>query len=219
MENRTLSSFLGEARFTTPVVEKYPPPTECTPFKIPLGIIEIIRNDCYDGTTNPSIHLLKLTELCELFKISGLTRDVVMRKLFAFSLKGKALEWYRLLDDSHLLDWKEIQSLFYSKFYPLHEVHENRNYVYNFYPRDGESMAQAWARLKTLMLQCPNHGLPKDMIITIFMRGSLDRIRICLMLPLWVLSQTKRLMLNGNSLKEFNAILKIGRSTKVKSQV
>ena len=161
MENRTLSSLLGEGRFTTPVVEKSPPPTECIPFQIPLGIIEIIRNDCYDGTVNPSIHLLKLTELCELFKISGLTRDGVMRKLFALSLKGKALEWYRLLDDSHLLDWEEIQSLFYSKFYPLHKVHENRNYVYNFYPHDGESIAQAWGRLKKLMLKCPNHGPPK----------------------------------------------------------
>ena len=75
-------------------------------------------NDHYagDGTVHPSAHLLKLTELCELFKISGLTRDEVMRKLFAFSLKGKALEWYRLLHDSHLLDWEEIQSLFIPSF-------------------------------------------------------------------------------------------------------
>src|SRR3954469_2301619 len=108
MENYTLSLVLGEGRFTTPVVEKSSPPTECIPFQIPLGIIEIIRNDCYDGTVNPSIHLLKLTELCDLFKISGLTRGEVRKKLFALSLKVKALEWYRLLDDSHLLDWEEI---------------------------------------------------------------------------------------------------------------
>ena len=61
MENCSLSSLLGGGRFATPVVEKSPPPTECIPFQIPLGIIEIIRNDCYDGTVNPSIHLLKLT--------------------------------------------------------------------------------------------------------------------------------------------------------------
>src|SRR3954464_15660880 len=176
MENYYLSLLLGGGRFTTPVVEKSPPPIECTPFKIPLGIIEKVMNDYYagDGTIHPSIHLLKLTELCELFKISGLTRDEVMRKLFALSLKGKALEWYRLLDDSHLLDWEEIQSLFYSKFYPLHEVHKNRNYVYNFYPHDGQIIAQAWGRLKTLMLKCPNHGLPEDIIITNFY-GRLSR--------------------------------------------
>src|ERR1044072_5926050 len=103
MENYKLSSLLRGDCFTTPGVEKSPPPTECIPFKIPLGIIEIIMNDFYvgDGTVHPRIHLLKLTELFELFKISGLTRDRVMRKLFALSLKGKALEWYTLLDDFH----------------------------------------------------------------------------------------------------------------------
>src|ERR1043165_7618493 len=170
MEYCNLTSLLRGGRFTTTVVEKSPPPNECIPFKIPLGIIEKVMNDHYagDGIVHPSVHLLKLTKLCELFKISGLTRDEVMRKLFALSLKGKALEWYRLQDDSHLLDWEEIQSLFYSKFYPLHEVHENRNHVYNFYPHDGESIDRAWGRLKTLMLKCPNHGLPKDIIITNF---------------------------------------------------
>ena len=118
---------------------------------------------------NPSsIHLLKLTELCELFKISGMTRDEVMRKLFALSLKRKALEWYRLLDNSHLIDWEEIKSLFYSKFYPLHEVHENRNYIYNFYPHDGESIAQDWGRHKALMIKCLDHGISKEMIISNF---------------------------------------------------
>ena len=63
MENCTLSLLLGGGRFATPVVEKSPPPTECIPFKIPLGIIEIVMNDCYagDGTVHPSIHLLKFT--------------------------------------------------------------------------------------------------------------------------------------------------------------
>ena len=85
MENYKLNSLFRGDRFTTPVVEKSPPPTECIPFKIPLGIIEKVMNDRYagDGTVHPSVHLLKLTELCELFKISGLTRDEVMRKLFA----------------------------------------------------------------------------------------------------------------------------------------
>src|SRR4051812_48804981 len=142
-----------------------------------------------------------------------------MRKLFGLSLKGKALEWYRLQEDSHLLDWEEIQSLFFFKFYPLHEVQENRNYFYNFYPHDGESIAQAWGRLKTLMLKCPNHGLPKDMIISNFYARLSRQDKDLLDASSMGLSQMKRLKQNGNSLKESNAILKIGRSTKVKSQV
>ncbi|MCY5088414.1 hypothetical protein OV015_25720, partial [Salmonella enterica subsp. enterica serovar 1,4,[5],12:i:-] len=73
--------------------------------------------------------------------------------------------WYKLLENSHSLGWEEIASLFYSKFYPPHEVHIDRNYIYNFYPRDGESISQAWGRLKSLMLKCPIHELPRNVIV------------------------------------------------------
>ena len=59
-------------------------------------------------------------------------------------------------------------SLFYTKFYPLHEIHRDRNKIYNFWSRDGESIAQAWGRLKSLMLECPNHEHPKEIILTNF---------------------------------------------------
>ena len=48
-----------------------------------------------------------------------MSREVIMKKLFSLSLEDKAMDWYRLLDNSHLTDWKELMSLFYSKFYPL----------------------------------------------------------------------------------------------------
>ena len=46
-----------------------------------------------DGTVHPGYHLLYIKELCELFKIVDVSRDVIMRKLFSLSLKDKALEW------------------------------------------------------------------------------------------------------------------------------
>ena len=55
-----------------------------------------------------------------------------MRKLFSVSLEDKALDWYKLLDNSHLLDCQELMSLFYTKFYPLREIHQDRNYITTF---------------------------------------------------------------------------------------
>ena len=109
---------------------------------IPVEIVGKIMNQYYagDGTVHPSDHLLKLKELCELFKVAGLSRENAMKKLFPLSLKDKAREWYKLLDDPHHLEWKELEYLFYSKFYPPHEVHLDRNYIYNSRPHDGESM-------------------------------------------------------------------------------
>ena len=146
MGNCALGSLLVGGRPTTPVAEKAPPPTEIVPLKIPNGIIDLVIANRYagDGTGHPDTHLLYLEELCALFKLVGVSRDFVMRKLFSLSLKDKAWDWYKLLDNSHLLNWQELISLLYTKFYPLHEIHRDMNYIYNFWSRDGESITKAW---------------------------------------------------------------------------
>jgi hypothetical protein len=71
------------------------------PFKIPMKIVERAMNNCYlgDGTVHPGDHLFFIHELCELFKCAGISTSQVKRKLFSFSLKGRATEWYKMLKD------------------------------------------------------------------------------------------------------------------------
>jgi hypothetical protein len=92
----------------------------------------------------------------------------VRKKLFSLSLKGRAAEWYKTLKDDRPIDWKEIVLLFYSKFRPSSEVYKDRNYIYNFHPHEGESIPQAWGRLKLLMHKCPIHDLPRNIVINNF---------------------------------------------------
>ena len=152
--DNTLSPICDNSNDASNVIN---PPTESIPFEISMELVEMVEVERFagDGKIHPHDHLLKLTELCELFKVAGLSREDVMRKLFPFSLKDKAREWYRMLDDRPS-NWKQLESLFYSKFNPLHEVHLDRCYIFKFYPHDRESIAQAWGRLKTLILKCPN---------------------------------------------------------------
>ncbi|KAK1669865.1 hypothetical protein QYE76_058024 [Lolium multiflorum] len=98
----------------------------------------------------------------------GIAMDEVRKKLFSISLSGKAAHWYKLLDNGDSLEWNDIVPRFYSKFYPPSEIHKDRNRIYNFWPHDGESIAQAWGRLKSLMLKCPIHELPGNVIIDNF---------------------------------------------------
>jgi hypothetical protein len=71
------------------------------PFKIPMKIVEYVMNNCYleDGIVHPDDHLLFIHELCELFKCAGISTGEVKRKLFYFSLKGRAAEWYKTLKE------------------------------------------------------------------------------------------------------------------------
>jgi hypothetical protein len=103
-----------------------------------------------------------------LRRITGFSTSQVKKKLFSLSLKGRAVEWYEMLKDRRSIGWKEIVPLFYSKYYPSSEVHKDRNYIYNFHPHDGESIAQARGRLKSLILKYPIHDLPRNIVINNF---------------------------------------------------
>ena len=61
----------------------------------------------------------------------------------------------------------------------MHLVHRDRNYIYNSWPREGESIAQAWGRLKSMLYSCPNHELSWEMIIQKnYARISLDNCNL-----------------------------------------
>ena len=96
-----------------------------------------------DGTLHPDLHLIYVDVVCGLFKLAGIPDDVVKRKVFPLSLKGDALTWNRLCDDTGSWDYKRLKLEFHQKFYPMHLVHYDRNYIH-FWPREGESIAQAW---------------------------------------------------------------------------
>ena len=94
--------------------------------------------------------------------------DVVKKKLFPLSLKVKALTWYRLCDDIRSWNYNRLKLEFHQKFYPMDLVHHDQNYIYNFWPREGESISLSWGRLKSMLYSCPNHELSREMIIEIF---------------------------------------------------
>ena len=101
-------------------------------------------------------------------KLAGLPRDKAKKKVFPFSLKVKALAWYRLCDDIGAWNWNRSKLEFHQKNYPMHLVHRDRNYIYNFWPCEGESIALAWGRLKSMLHSCPNYELSGEIIIQNF---------------------------------------------------
>ena len=110
-----------------------------------------------DGILHPDMHLIYVDEGCGLFKLPGLRKDEFKKKVFPLSLKEKALTWYRLCVDIRTWNYNRLKLEFHLKFYPMHMVHRDRNYIYNFWTREGESIAQAWGRLKSMLYSCPNH--------------------------------------------------------------
>ena len=169
MEKSPFDSLFGNNAANAEVVDEAPHVSEI-PFKIPMKIVERVMNNRYegDGTVHPGDHLLFLHELCELFKCAGITMEKNKKKLFSLSMSGRSAHWYKLLKNGHSLGWEEIVPLFYSKFRPPSEIHQDCNFIYNFRPHEGESIAQAWERWKSLLLKCLIHELLSNVIIDNF---------------------------------------------------
>ena len=115
-----------------------PQPTEPieneTPFEFSSGMMERLLANPFigDGTKHPDEHLIYVDEVCGLFKLAGIPDDVAKNKVFPLSLKGDTLTWYRLCDDMRSWNYKRLKLEFHQKYYPMHLVHRDRNYIYNF---------------------------------------------------------------------------------------
>ena len=105
------------------------------------------------------------------------------------------------------------------KNYPLHLVHRDRNYIYNFWPREGERITLGWGRLKLMLYSCPDHELSREIIIQNFYARLSRNDQTMLDTSCVGSFIEKTIEFRGIFWKELNATLKIGKSTKVKSQV
>ena len=129
MESNSLRGLFGVPS-PRPVEQRVAPqPTEPIeneiPYEYPSGMIEKLLANPFlgDGTKHPEEHLIYVDEVCGLFKLAGMPEDVIKKKVFPLSLKGKALTWSRLCDNMGSWNYKRLKLEFHQKFYAMHLVH------------------------------------------------------------------------------------------------
>ena len=88
---------------------------------------------------------------------------------FPFSLRGRAKVWLQSLPKSD--SWSKCNDTFIGKYYPHAKVIQLRSNIMNFRQLDNEHVAQAWERMKSLVNNCPTHGLNTWMVIQTFYAG------------------------------------------------
>ena len=126
-------------------------------FEIPSGMIENLLDNPFagDGTMRPDEHLIYVDEVCGLFKLAGVSGDAIKKKFFPLSLKGDALTWYRLCDDTRSWNYKRLKLEFHQKFYPMHLVHRDRKYIYNFWTREEKASLKLGGGLNQCYIHAP----------------------------------------------------------------
>jgi hypothetical protein len=65
-------------------------------------------------------------------------------------------------------DWEYLKKTFCLKYYYPFKAYYDCSHICNFWPHPEESIAQAWGRLKVLVLKNSNHGCSKGVILIKF---------------------------------------------------
>jgi hypothetical protein len=67
--------------------------------------------------------------------------------------------------------WVECKGAFIGKYYPPAKIIALRSDIIKFRQFDNEHVSQAWERMKSMIKNCPTHGLTTWMIIQTFYEG------------------------------------------------
>ncbi|KAL4326240.1 hypothetical protein GQ457_11G024980 [Hibiscus cannabinus] len=167
---RTVRDYLGEdLEGLNPAVTM--PDFEVEPFELKPMMLNMLNTlGQFGGTPNENArhHLKSFLEICNSFKIHGVSNDVLKLKLFPYSLRDKPKTWLNNLQPGSLQSWTQLCRSFLDKFSYTNMTDHLRNQITSFKQEDDEAMHETWERYTDLFRRCPMHGLPEWTQVSIF---------------------------------------------------
>src|SRR3954468_497582 len=150
-----------------------PPAPEAAFYEIKPALLNLVMKEQFSGisTEDAASHLNNFVELCEMQKYRDIDGHIIKLKLFPFSLRGRAKDWLLSLPSNSIDSWVKCKDAFIGKYYPPAKIISLRSEIMKFRQFDNEHVAQAWERMKSLVKNCPTHGLTTWMIIQTFYVG------------------------------------------------
>ena len=141
-------------------------------YEIKPALLNLVMKDQFSGIGGDAAsHSTNFVELCDMQKYKEVDGDIVKLRLFPFSLRGRAKEWLLSLPKNSIDSWTKCKDAFIGKYYPPAKIIQLRSNIMNFRQNDTEHVAQAWERMKTMVKNCPTHGLTTWMVVQTFYAG------------------------------------------------
>jgi hypothetical protein len=148
-------------------------------FSVDAELITLVESDPFHGYETETVvaHLTKLNDIATMFAHDEKIRYYYILKLFRFSLKGDAKDWYNTLAPGCVRSPQDMIYYISEKYFPAHKKQAALQEIFNFVQIEEESLPQAWARLLQLLNAFPDHPLEKNVILDIFYNGLTDASR------------------------------------------
>jgi len=128
------------------------PVVEAHNFEVKPSLIKFMKGGSFGGhpSEDPNMHLHDVLAKCDTIKLNGVSTDAIRLRLFPFSLKDKTNDWLQNEAPNSFSTWEILSKAFLSKYFPSGKTAKLRVDITFFAQRDGESLYEAWERLKDL---------------------------------------------------------------------
>ena len=102
-------------------------------FELKLSLINLVQATQFSGKAHEdaSAHLQNFLEIGSTIHINGVDKDVILLRLFPFSLEGKARKWFYTHQDN-INNWTNLSDAFLSKFFPIGKTTALRGNIVSF---------------------------------------------------------------------------------------
>ncbi|GJV31982.1 MAK10-like protein [Tanacetum coccineum] len=124
--------------------------------------IRLVQNECSFHRLrfeDPNQHLKDFLKLVDSLDLDGENKERTCLRLFQFSLRDQASNWLERLPAGSITTWKDLTTRFLAQFFQPGRTTKLYNDILMFQQHHGESLSEAWTRLKDLLQKVPHHGI------------------------------------------------------------
>ncbi|XP_040372994.1 uncharacterized protein LOC121052323 [Rosa chinensis] len=140
-------------------------------FELKSGLLH--RLPTFHGLSmeDPNQHLMEFQFICTSMKPQGADEHILKLKAFPFSLADKAKQWLYELPSGRIASWADMMKAFLEKYFPTSRIIMLRKKISGIQQGQDESYAEYFERFKSLITQCPQHGMKDETLLTCFYDG------------------------------------------------
>ncbi|XP_075077148.1 uncharacterized protein LOC142163894 [Nicotiana tabacum] len=143
------------------------PQIQAETFQITNNMLHLLQNKgLFSGSyiEDPKQHLKNFLSICVTQRQPNVTPKAIKLLLFPFSVTEEAQTWLNSLPINSIATWEELVKQFLNKFYPPNKTARQIDKILQFSQKPTETLQETRERLKGMLVKCPHHGIPDQML-------------------------------------------------------